>query len=203
MEKDRSDNIALIDLDGTVCDHDGALERDLNLLRSPSEPLINISKWRDKSKMPSHISSRTYMIRDRSCWWRDLPPIQQGMDLVGAMSEMGYRIVVLTQGPRRNPSAWKGKVKWIDKYFPPHTDIVITRDKGIVYGKVLFDDYPDYLEAWLEHRPRGLAIMNDFEYNRGFEHPNVLRYRGKEDLPRILEALEKQLKRKPLEDFYM
>ena len=92
MEKDRSDNIALIDLDGTVCDHDGALERDLNLLRSPSEPLINISKWRDKSKMPSHISSRTYMIRDRSCWWRDLPPIKQGMDLVGAMSKMGYRI---------------------------------------------------------------------------------------------------------------
>ena len=86
MEKDRSDNIALIDLDGTVCDHDGALERDLNLLRSPSEPLINISKWRDKSKMPSHISSRTYMIRDRSCWWRDLPPIKQGMDLVGLKS---------------------------------------------------------------------------------------------------------------------
>tara|TARA_Y100000310_G_C20512920_1_gene729762 strand:+ start:436 stop:588 length:153 start_codon:yes stop_codon:yes gene_type:complete len=49
--------------------------------------------------------------------------------------------------------------------------MTITEDKGIVYGKVLVDDYPCYIKRWLENRPRGLVIMPAHSYNRDFEHP--------------------------------
>jgi hypothetical protein len=48
--------------------------------------------------------------------------------------------VILTQGPRRNANAWTGKKLWIDRNLGPDTDVTITRDKGLVYGKVLVDD---------------------------------------------------------------
>ena len=198
-----TDNIALIDLDGTVADHDGALLRDLEALRAPEEPPIDLSKWRDKSKMPPHISYRTYMIRDRSSWWENLPVIQKGMDLVNLMQSMGYRIVILTQGPRTNPSAWKGKVKWINKYFGTDIDMTITRDKGMVYGKVLFDDYPVYMDAWLEHRPRGLGIMNAFPYNEGYSNPQVIRWDSETITQEIIDALQRQLERKAREAFQL
>ena len=54
--------------------------------------------------------------------------------------------------------------------------ITITQDKGLVYGKVLVDDYPVYVVRWLEWRPRGLVIMPANPSNVRFTHPNVIRY---------------------------
>jgi len=54
--------------------------------------------------------------------------------------------MILTQGPKKNPASWSGKKKWIDKNLGQDVDITITRDKGLVYGKVLVDDYPGYIE---------------------------------------------------------
>jgi hypothetical protein len=86
--------------------------------------------------------------------------------------------MVLTQGPRRNANAWTGKKLWIDKNLGQDVDITITRDKGLVYGKVLVDDFPEYIERWLEWRPRGLVIMPVNESNINFKHPQVIRYDG-------------------------
>jgi hypothetical protein len=56
--------------------------------------------------------------------------------------------------------------------------VTITHDKGLVYGAVLVDDWPDYILKWLEHRPRGLVIMPAHDHNAGFTHHNVVRYDG-------------------------
>jgi len=48
----------------------------------------------------------------------------------------------------------------------------------MVYGRALVDDWPPYVEAWLEYRPRGLVIMPDRPWNQGFSHPNVVRALG-------------------------
>jgi hypothetical protein len=44
--------------------------------------------------------------------------------------------MILTQGPRKNPASWAGKKKCIDRHLGQDADITITRDKGLVYGKV-------------------------------------------------------------------
>ena len=53
---------------------------------------------------------------------------------------------------------------------------IVGKSKGGVYGRVLVDDWPGYVEDWLAHRPRGLAIMPAHPYNEDFKHPNVIRY---------------------------
>jgi hypothetical protein len=106
--------------------------------------------------------------------------------------------MILTQGPKRNAFAWSGKKMWIDKELGEAVDITITRDKGLVYGKVLVDDYPAYIERWLRWRPRGLAIMPANDANKAFSHPQVIRYDGT-NLAEIRAAMCAAKQRKPLE----
>lgn len=189
----KSEDIALVDLDGTIADYDGALLREMEKMHGPEENPIDLVEWRDKNKVPDHIFARMELIKSDSEWWRTLPVISHGMDVVNLMMEMGFRIVVLTQGPRLNSSAWKGKLEWIHENLPEGTDTIITRDKGLVYGKVLFDDYPKYLQSWLRFRPRGLGIMNAHPTNANFLHPNVIRYSN--NIEEIKKELKNQIER--------
>ena len=100
--------------------------------------------------------------------------------------------MILTQGPRQNPSSWAGKKKWIDKHLGEDTDITITRDKGLVYGKTLVDDYPGYIDRWLKWRKRGLVIMPANKQNENYTHPQVIRYDGS-NLNQVRKAMEKAL----------
>lgn len=167
--------VALFDLDGTLVKYQEALERDLEKLRSPYEPVYTI-----RQKHKDYIGERMELIKGRSSWWVNLEKLDLGFDIYNMAMDLGYRIVVLTQGPKINSEAWKGKLIWCRNNLEPDTDVIITRDKGLVYGKVLVDDYPEYAEAWLKHRPRGLVIMPHHPWNRSFKHKQVIKYSGKE-----------------------
>ena len=174
MERE-PENIALFDLDGTLCDYEGGLLRALEVLRAPEEEQFRGS-IRDGA--PLHMINRSNLIRSSEEWWAGLPKFPLGWDVLRVAKGLDYRIMILTQGPRRNPAAWSGKKKWIDKHLGEDVDITITRDKGLVYGRVLVDDFPDYIEKWLEHRKNGLVIMPANDSNKGYEHEQVIRYDG-------------------------
>lgn len=180
------EQIALLDMDGTVADYEGQLARDMALLASPSEkPFV---AWEEK-KYPPHILARMHLIKCRGSWWEDLPILPVGMKIVDCLKSLGFNIHILTQGPKSNPEAWSHKAKWVMKYLP-EIPITITRDKSLVYGKVLVDDWPEYVTSWLEFRPRGQVIMPVQKWNEGFSHPSVLRYNGEndEELMKVLKA---------------
>ena len=60
-------------------------------------------------------------------------------------------------------------------------------DKGLVYGKMLVDDHPEYVLRWLKWRKRGFVIMPDQPWNQGFEHDQLYRYVGnREELRQVL-----------------
>lgn len=175
MIQEKPEQIALFDLDGTLCDYDAALKESMEKLRSPFEPPLQRCP-RDNS--PPYLRARADLIRSQAEWWEKLPKFKLGFDVWDLMGELNFRRVVLTQGPKRNPNAWSGKKLWMDRNIHQEADITITRDKGLVYGKILVDDYPDYILRWLEWRPRGYVIMPAHEHNKDFEHPQVLRYDG-------------------------
>ena len=181
------ENIALFDMDGTLCDYDKALLEKLEVLRSPHEPVFKLP-LRDNA--PNCIKERADLIRASEKWWEELPKFKLGRDILEAARELEYRIVILTPGPRRNPASWSGKKKWIDKNLGPDVDITMTRDKGLVYGKVLVDDFPEYIERWLKWRKRGLVIMPANEGNKDYHHPQVIRYGGS-NLSEVKSAMEK------------
>ena len=96
--------------------------------------------------------------------------------------------MLLTKGPRRLPYAWTGKKLWVDSNLGKENDLNIVSDKGKFYGRVLVDDWREYVTAWLRHRPRGLVIMPANKSNKGFSHPQVIRYDGT-NLEEVRKAL--------------
>lgn len=167
--------VAYFDMDGTLADYDKAMNASLDKLRGPKEKPS--SHW-TRDNEPPHIKARKKLIKSHGDWWENLPRFQLGWDVLEVAQALGFRIVILTQGPRRIPVAWSHKVSWCMNQLPDDTDITITRDKGLSYGRVLVDDFPEYVEQWLEWRPRGIVIMPAHSYNAWYSHPNVVRYDG-------------------------
>ena len=182
--------IALIDMDGTVADYDGQMQADLEMLRCPEEPVYDDL---GPGKHPPHIERRMQLIKRQPNWWRNLPELKAGMQIVEVLRELGFSLHVLTKGPYNTTTAWTEKVNWVREHLPD-AQITITEEKGLVYGKLLVDDWPPYIESWLAHRPRGLVIMPAHPWNKTFTHPRVIRYEGRvtdnlwEELQKIVAA---------------
>lgn len=156
--------ICLFDLDGTLCDHSGALMRDLSKIQSPDEPDIK----RHDDNEPEWAKERKRLIRSQRNWWLNLEKIPAGFKIYDFARKIGFQIFVLTKGPWTCDYAWTEKVQWCRKYLHNDTKIVISEDKSIVYGRVLVDDYVPYVVGWLNNRPRGLSIMVANEENKNY-----------------------------------
>lgn len=173
--------VALVDMDGTLCDYHGAITRDLAGLRSPGDPPPDEdSPWQ---------RAREAVLRRQPGWWRNLPRLQLGFDVLAELQALQFEVHVLTKGPVSTPGAWTEKLEWCQHHLPG-VPVTITMDKGLVYGKVLVDDYPPYVQRWLTWRPRGLVIMPAQPWNAEFHHPNAIRYTG-DNLLEIRAALRR------------
>jgi hypothetical protein len=158
-------------------------------MRAPEEPEVRLtgSAWEGQ---PAHVQERIRLIRANPGFWINLPVLPAGFEILEEARRLGLQIEVLTKGPRHSPIAWMEKLQWCDKNLAvfPH-QVTITMDKGLVYGKLLVDDYPEYALRWLRWRKRGTVIMPDQPWNRGFEHPQLYRYTG--NRPELVTVLER------------
>jgi len=192
----RTKPVALVDMDNTLVDYEGQLLKDLGNLRSPEEQEVGVYEpW------PDHIRARARLIKDKDGWWRNLPDFKLGWDVYRILHDLEFDVHILTKGPNNAPQAWTEKVQWCQKNLEDSDDsITITGDKSLVYGRVLVDDYPGYMDRWLKWRPRGLGIMPAHHYNEGYKHPNVIRYDGTnlEEVRRILAIVKERTAGKDL-----
>lgn len=179
--------IALVDMDGTLCDYRSAVEAELERLLG--EP---VNMHDDKYK------ALVDLIKRQDGFWRNLETIELGMTVLKLLQSAGFEIHVLTKGPYRTTSAWTEKVEWCRERLPG-VPVTITENKGIVYGRVLFDDWPPYCEAWLKFRPRGLILMPAYPYNEGFDekYPGQVVRVTEDNLGTVAQAIDKAAKRLP------
>jgi len=169
------DRIALIDLDGTVADYDKAMAVEMARLASPEEDPPETVDF-DSPKEP-HVKAREELIRRQPGFWRSLPKLELGFEIVEDLETVGFGLHVLTRGPSRTTSAWTEKVEWCHEHLP-QAAVTITQDKALVYGRVLVDDWPPFMKGWLTVRPRGLVVCVAHPWNAGVDHPQVFRYDG-------------------------
>lgn len=179
---DTTTPIALFDMDATMANFELSMRIQLQKLRSRGEPSFIteddepvVDLW-EYQRQHNHARERMRLIKRSTGFWKYLPMIRSGLDLFDAFAEAGFRTDVLTQAPKSCPSAYTEKKEWCDLYLPPDTTIHISGDKSLVYGKVLVDDWPGYVQPWLDWRPRGLVLMPSYRYNRDFEHERVIKY---------------------------
>lgn len=167
------ENVALFDMDGTLCDYESHMLGFLESIKSPDE----ISYQPHFGRVPDYIQRRKDLISSSEEFWSEMPKFQLGFDVLKISRELGFRNMILTQAPRNKPKALSGKRMWLEKNLPD-LDFTMTRDKGLVYGKVLVDDFPPYIEKWLEWRKNGVVIMPAGKHNEGYIHKQLVRYDG-------------------------
>ncbi len=194
-EGDSAERIALLDMDGTVVDYDGEMQRQMRLLMGPDEK--EFTGWDD---VPPHIDRRRDLIRRQPGFWRNLPRLEAGFEVLDMILKIGFETHVLTKGPKRTTTAWTEKVEWCDANLPPEVEVTVTRKKSLVYGRVLVDDFPPYFMPWLEQRPRGLVIAVRQDWNKDAIHPNVIVYDGS-NKEQVFKALQRAYSRLPSQPF--
>lgn len=180
--------IALFDMDGTLADFDASMRPRLAALRSPSEDPT--AEAVEHEEVP-YMKERRRLIKSQPGFWRDLVPIPFGFQLLEEARAQRFLCQILTKAPRKIPAAAAEKIEWCVKYVP---DLPITQseDKGLVYGKMLVDDWPEYIERWLTWRPRGLVIAVAQPWNVGIDTKfsnNVVRFDGT-NFPYVRERMQ-------------
>jgi 5'(3')-deoxyribonucleotidase len=182
-------NIGLFDLDGSLADYEGQLCKDIRKLVSESDlkRFEELGMWRADEQEP--FKSLIRLIKKQPCWWRNLPVLENGMRIWTLTLQIGFCNHVLTKGPKRYPRAWKEKVEWSQEHLGDQINVHITSDKSMVYGKFLYDDYPDYMDRWLKARPRGVGIMPVNGTNLSYSHPRCIKWDGS-NYDEVKEALE-------------
>ena len=184
------EKMCLIDMDGTLFDYEGKLREDLAKLAAPNDPEIN--DLHDESL--AWLRNRITLVTSQPGWWRHLPLLKSGELLLSAAREIGFSCKILTKGPRKKTLAWAEKVECINDRWPDLDIDIVGKDKTGTYGRVLIDDFPDYMSGWLKHRPRGLGIMPKCSYNLDFNHPNVILY-DESNLEQVLHAMKAAFQR--------
>jgi hypothetical protein len=169
------DLTALMDLDGTLADYDGAITEAMRKLASPGEP--DFHSFMDEMR-PPWLEARRHLVSSIPGFWRSLPRLPAGFAIHDALVSVGFRIHILTKGPRTKPAAWMEKLEWCRMHVPD-ADVSITENKSLSYGRVLVDDWGPYFMGWLAHRPRGVVIVPAQPWNVGCEEAapgNIFRY---------------------------
>ena len=194
------EKIALFDMDGTLCNFSKAIMNGFDLLNDHDQAEEAIELFDQGGQMPDWVVNQYDMIKQRPGFWRDLEPISSGFMILKMAQEIGFTPHILTKGPKRTTSAWTEKVEWCHAHLGNDIDITITQDKGLFYGRVLVDDFPNYMNRWLEWRPRGLGIMPVADNNKTYIHPCVVMFDETHDsYMRVQQALQKAFDREPVE----
>ena len=89
-------------MDRTLCDYDTGLFLKLEELRGPDELIFHPPI---KDDAPNYIKKRADIIRFSEDWWANLPRLELGWDILKFTRQIGFRDMILTQGPKKNPYA--------------------------------------------------------------------------------------------------
>ncbi len=86
-----------------------------------------------------------------------MDPMPGAIEAVEKLSET-YDVYILSTAPWNNPSAWKDKLEWVQKYFPEtfYKRLILSHHKDLLQGDFLIDDRhkhgaKDFQGEWIQY----------------------------------------------------
>ena len=162
-------------MDCSLFDYQHAMTTALNAMaENESELITNEENLWHLDGNPV-MKARQEEIKARKNWWRDLPPIQLGFDIYNHCKQLGYKIEILTKGPRKFPNAWSEKLECCQIHFGPKINVNVVSSKKYFFGNILYDDFPSYQSDWLKQNDSSWGIMPIYPSNRKYFHNRLVR----------------------------
>ena len=158
--------ILLIDMDGVLADFETGFERmwRQRYPELPSVPLEDRKNFYTEKDYPEELRPLAKSISRLKGFYRNLPPIQGGIDALVELSEI-YDVRICTSPHTDYENCVLEKYQWVDEHFGREwiRKIILTKDKTFVMGKYLIDDKPAITGS---QTPVWEQIIYDQPYNR-------------------------------------
>lgn len=176
--------VALVDMDGVLCDYRGALDRDMAKVLGPMT-------------LASDVMERIeVLVKSQAGWYRNLKPLPLGIKIYETLRDIGFQVVINSKGSRVSKNSWTEKVEWINEHLGDNVLVNLTQAKQIVYGRVMVDDYPAHFKPWLEKRPRGIVVVPAQSWNEEIETGGqIIKVHTLEDIEDARPILEEAFSR--------
>jgi len=167
--------IFLFDMDCSLFDYQSSMISRLNEMAENDTNIVadkeNLWQLDNDLKFKVKIDK----IKSTPGFWRDLPPIENGFEIYKHVKTLGFKIEILTKGPRRFPNAWGEKLECCQKHFGEKVNVNVVTTKKLFFGDILYDDFPSYLSDWLTFNDSSIAIMPVYHSNNKYFHNRLIR----------------------------
>lgn len=168
--------IVLFDMDGVMCQYDEKLLRLAHeRLGLPMYLPEEATDFKTEALFPVEYQERVEEIADEEGFFKDLKPFPGVIEAFGEIStDPRFKVFICTTPKRfyKSSSSVSEKHTWIARHLGRKwTDkMILTRDKTLVRGHVLFDDKP---EVEGEVKPSWVHVYYDRPYNRDIYRPRI------------------------------
>ena len=178
----------LVDMDGVLAWWEKNLIRRMKA-QYPDVPIFEFGE-RTVADLESRSDYQTQFraILDAPGFYRELEPVEGGLEALQAMRAAGHDVVICTAPSASNPTCGFDKYEWIKEHLGQEwvKRTVIVFDKTLIDGDILIDDK---LNVTGSRTPTWTHVIFDQSYNRV---PDRLRMVGWEQWRWALAAVQLQ-----------
>jgi 5'-nucleotidase len=168
--------IILVDMDEVVADFETAVADIASKYVHPIIKPIDLSRRKHlylKNDFPEESRRVVERIYQVPGFYRTLPPMPGAVEALNEMLGEGYEVYVCTAPHLQNPTCESDKRYWMGETLGGDwlQRLIITRDKTLIIGDLLFDDRPRVSGAL---KPMWRQIIFDRPYNRDVSGPRLI-----------------------------
>lgn len=180
----------LTDMDGTIAGFEAELNRRWQL-RWSDRPLVSDAERTVAylAEEPGHEewAEDLWAIPKEPGFYLSLQPFPGAVDTLNLLVQRGHE-VLLVSTPMFNPHCAGEKFAWIHAHLGAEwlDRIVLCRDKSVIQGDVMIDDWPKMRG---EERATWTRVIYDAPYNQAIEGPRLYNWLRPESVVRKLERI--------------
>lgn len=141
--------IAFVDVDGVVADLISVWLSRYNKDYNDNLKSFDITDWGVDAFVKPEAKQKIFSYIEDSSIYDDVHPIQFSYEGIETLRNYGFRVVFITTP---SPNTYGRKLEWLIHYaFLDNKfskDYIETRDKSLVYGDIMIDDYYKNLEGF-------------------------------------------------------